>query len=68
MKQAISAAVTPFTDDGRREHGYTVARLFVETTRTVNEALCEGTPFIAELLEYDDETGRGVQRFTRRVR
>jgi len=51
-----------------REHGYTVARLFVETTRTVNEALCEGTPFTAELLEYDDETGRNVQRFTRRGR
>lgn len=50
-----------------REHGYKVARLFVETTRTVNEALCEGTPFVAELLEYDDETGRNVQRFTRRI-
>lgn len=51
-----------------RSHGYHVARLFVETTRTVNEAICEGTPFAAELLEYDDETGRSVQRFTRRAK
>ena len=50
-----------------RAHGYQVARLFVETTRTVNEALCEGTPFIAELLEYDDQTGRSVQRFARKA-
>lgn len=49
-----------------RSHGYHVARLFVETTRTVNEAICEGTQFAAELLEYDDQTGASVQRFTRR--
>ena len=49
-----------------RAHGYPVARLFIETMRTVNEALVEGTPFEAELSEYDDETGRSVQRFTRR--
>ena len=49
-----------------RRHGYRVARLFHETTRTVNEALCEGTPFAAELLEYDAETGRAVVRFRRR--
>ena len=49
-----------------REHGYAVARLWVETTRTVNEALCEGTPFAAELVEYDEQTGRSVQRFYRR--
>ncbi len=51
-----------------RSHGYPIARLFVETTRTVNEALCEGTPFQAELLDYDDQTGGGTQRFTRRPR
>lgn len=50
-----------------REHGYTVARLFVETTRTVNQALCEGSLFSAELLEYDEETGRSVQRFAGRM-
>ena len=47
-----------------RHNGYAVARLFHETTRTVNEALCEGTPFQAELAEYDAETGGGLQRFT----
>ena len=50
-----------------RERGYPVARLFVETTKTVNEALCEGTPFGAELLEYDEQSGRSVQRFYRRA-
>lgn len=49
-----------------REHDYAVAGLWHETTRTVNEALCEGTPFAAELLEYDEETGRSRQRFYRR--
>ena len=48
-----------------RAHGYPVARLWRETTRTHNEALVEGTPFDAELLEYDDETGASVQRFVR---
>lgn len=51
-----------------RSHGYSVARLWVETTRTVNEALCEGTPYQAELLDYDEQTGAGIQRFTRRAR
>jgi hypothetical protein len=50
-----------------RQNGYRVARLWVETTRTVNEALCEGTPFAAELVEYDDQTGASVQRFFRRA-
>lgn len=49
-----------------REHGYPVARLFHETTRTVNEALCEGSEFAAELVEYDPQTGRSVQRFFRK--
>ena len=48
-----------------RERGHGVAALFVETSRTVNEALCEGTPFEAELLDYEPETGRCVQRFRR---
>ncbi|MEI6166925.1 MAG: hypothetical protein WCS52_07000 [bacterium] len=50
-----------------RAHGYPVARLFRETTQTVNEALCEGTPYAAELVEYDPQTGRSVQRFSRRT-
>ena len=49
-----------------REKGYPVAELFVETTRTVNEALCEGTPFAAELVQYDDANGHSIQRFYRR--
>jgi len=50
-----------------RRRGYPVARLFRETTRTVNETICEGTPYAAELLAYDDETGRSIQRFRRRT-
>ena len=49
-----------------RRHHYPVARLFHETTRVVNEQICEGTDFDAELVEYDPETGRSVQRFYRR--
>lgn len=51
-----------------KAHGYPVARLFHETTRTVNEALCEGTPYAAELVAYDHSTGRSVQRFYRRTK
>ena len=50
-----------------RERGYPIARLFHETTKTVNETICEGTPYAAELLDYDDRTGRGIQRFYRRA-
>ena len=49
-----------------RQHGYPVANMFYETTKTVNEALVAGTDFAAELVEYDDETGRSVQHFYRR--
>ncbi len=49
-----------------RRRGYPVARLFVETIRTVNETLCEGTPFEFELVKYDPKTGSSVQRFYRR--
>lgn len=48
-----------------REHGYPVSPLFHETTKTVNETICEGTPFSAELIDYDAQTGRGTQRFFR---
>ncbi len=50
-----------------RQHGYRVADLWIETTRTVNQQLCAGTPFAYELLEYDEQTGRSVQRFYRRA-
>ncbi len=49
-----------------REKGFTVARLFRETTQTVNEAICAGTPFSATLAAYDEETGRSIQIFSRR--
>lgn len=49
-----------------RRHGYPVARLFQETTNTVNQAICDGTPFVAELVEYEEQSGRSVQRFYRR--
>jgi hypothetical protein len=49
-----------------RKRKYPVARLFRETTDTVNRAICHQTPFAAELVCYDDETGRSVQRFYRR--
>jgi hypothetical protein len=50
-----------------RQHGYAVAGRFIETERTVNAALCEGTAFESELVEYDPQTGRSVQRFRRRA-
>lgn len=49
-----------------REQGYPVATLFHETSASVNRAICEGTPFNAELLDYKEETGSCVQRFTRK--
>jgi HSP90 family molecular chaperone len=49
-----------------RKQGYHVARLFYETTRTVYQAICEDTPFAAELLEYEEETGHSVVRISRR--
>ena len=48
-----------------RQQSYPVAELYYETTKTVNEAICEGTGFAAELLEYEAQTGRSVQRFYR---
>jgi len=50
-----------------RQQGYPVTELFCETSRTVNEAICAGTPYAAELLDYDAETGRSTTRFYRRV-
>lgn len=43
-----------------------VADLFYETTKTVNETICEGTPYSFELINYNSETGGGTQRFYRR--
>jgi len=50
-----------------QKNNYLLARLFGESTRVVNETLCEDTPFFAELLNYQPETGAGTQRFARRI-
>ncbi|MDY7010221.1 MAG: hypothetical protein SVV80_05640 [Planctomycetota bacterium] len=50
-----------------RQRGYPIAELFYETTRTVNEAICAGSEFAADLVEYDEQTGRSVQRFYRKA-
>lgn len=49
-----------------KKSGISLSPLYYEATKTVNEAICEGTPFAFELLEYDDETGASVQRFYRK--
>ena len=49
-----------------RQRGFPVARLVHETIRTVNQAICEGTRFDAELISYDEQTGASVERFFRR--
>jgi hypothetical protein len=49
-----------------REHGYEVAPLFYETSRTLFETLCEDTPYAVEWLGWDQETGRCSARFFRR--
>jgi len=49
-----------------RSSGYPVARLFAETLRSVYKAVCDGTPYAFELIEYDDATGRSIMRFRRR--
>ena len=51
-----------------RQHGYSVSKLFSETSNTVNRTICEETPFEFEMLEYDEEIGKSVQRFYRRVK
>jgi HSP90 family molecular chaperone len=50
-----------------RQHGYAVAPLFHETSRTVYAAICEGTPFVSEWLAHDEQSGRAVVRFYRRL-
>lgn len=50
-----------------RGNGYHVPAHFIETERSLNAALCEDTAFSYELMEYDRDTGRSVQRFRRRT-
>jgi hypothetical protein len=49
-----------------RQNGQPVAPLFGETIRTVSAAICEGTPYTAAVLSYDEATGGSVVRFARR--
>ena len=51
-----------------RKRGYPVARLFHETTKTVNETICRGSQFAFELVQYDPQTGRSIQKFYRRAK
>lgn len=48
-----------------RAHGYAVSPLWGETIRITNEAICEGSPWRFELLEYCDATGASRGRFSR---
>ena len=48
-----------------RAQGYRVSPLWRETIRCTNEAICEGSPWRYELLEYCDETGASRGRFFR---
>jgi hypothetical protein len=49
-----------------RAHHQPVARQFSETLNTTYAAVCEGTPFAFEMLDYDMEMGRSHVRFFRR--
>ena len=49
-----------------KSHGYCLARLFAETTRTLYPAICEGTPYAATIVSYDAATGAAEVRFQRR--
>jgi hypothetical protein len=49
-----------------RQNGHTAAPLFSETVKTVLETICEGTPYAAQILSYDEATGASVVRFARR--
>lgn len=46
--------------------GMKVSPLYYETIKTINETICEGTPFAFELVEYDADTGKSIERFYRR--
>jgi hypothetical protein len=46
--------------------GDVVSPLFHLTHEVVNEAICDGTPYQARLIDYDASTGACIQRFERR--
>ncbi|MGC9316476.1 MAG: hypothetical protein ACP5KN_00400 [Armatimonadota bacterium] len=51
-----------------REQGYPVSPMWRETIRSVHEAICEGTAFDFDLVDFDELTGASTQRFYRRER
>ena len=46
--------------------GVAVSPLFLETSKTVCETICEGTEYAYELLSYNEADGASIQRFYRR--
>ncbi len=49
-----------------RAHGHRVSRMWRETISAVNEAICEDSAYDFDLVDFDELTGRSVQRFHRR--
>ena len=49
-----------------RASGVEASPAFAETTRVIGEALCEGTPYVYELISYNDADGASAQRFRRK--
>ena len=47
-----------------KANNYSVSKSWIETIRTVNEAICDNTRYKAELLEYNVDTGASIQRFS----
>ncbi|MHC4871653.1 MAG: hypothetical protein ACYTFY_07400 [Planctomycetota bacterium] len=46
-----------------RKSNYEVADCWVETESAYNEALCEGSKYSYEMVEYNAENGASIQRF-----
>lgn len=46
-----------------RKQNYTVADCWVETEKTYNAALCAGSKYSYEMIEYNNDTGASTQRF-----
>lgn len=49
-----------------QQHGYAVAPMFCETSKTVYATIVEGTPFCFSWLDGDELAGRCTMRFSRR--
>lgn len=49
-----------------RKTNQTIHPLYYETTLTVNNTICEGTPYAFDLVSYDETDGASVQRFYRK--